>query len=134
MNFLDTVQRAKSYLQEEGRVSLRALKLGFQLDANQLEALVEELVDIQQIAAREGKALAWMGPATGPAAEVVDTQPPTLNKEPEPLNREPEAEHLSVLIIPPQELGPTAESINPLIMLLAATRSDDEGHRLGVSR
>ncbi len=28
----------------------------------------------------------------------------------------------------------SAESINPLIMLLAATRSDDEGHQLGVSR
>ncbi len=75
MNFLETVRRAKSYLQEEGRVSLRALRLEFQLDDDQLEALVEELVDIQQLAAREGKALAWMGPATAPAAaEAVDTE------------------------------------------------------------
>jgi hypothetical protein len=31
-------------------------------------------------------------------------------------------------------LEPAGESINLLIMLLAATRSDDEGHQLGVSR
>ena len=76
MNFLETVRRAKGYLQEEGRVSLRALKLEFQLDDDQLEALVEELVDIQQLAAHEGKALAWVGPATTrAAAKLADTEP-----------------------------------------------------------
>ena len=57
MSFLDTVRRAKTYLEEQGRVSLRALKLEFELDDEQLEALVEELVDIQQLAAHEGNAL-----------------------------------------------------------------------------
>ena len=61
MSFLDTVLRAKTYLEGQGRVSLRALKLEFGLDHEQLEALIEELVDIQQVAAREGRALAWMG-------------------------------------------------------------------------
>ncbi len=41
MNFLKTGRRAKDYLQEAGRVSLRALKLELQLDDDQLEARVE---------------------------------------------------------------------------------------------
>jgi hypothetical protein len=64
MSFLDTVRRAKSYLEEQGRVSLRALKREFELEDDALEALVEELVEIQQIAVRDGKALAWARRAT----------------------------------------------------------------------
>ena len=52
MGILDTVRRAKTHLQEYGRVSLRVLKREFQLDDNALEELVEELVDVQQVAAR----------------------------------------------------------------------------------
>jgi hypothetical protein len=52
MGILDTVRRAKTHLQEHGRVSLRVLKREFQLDDNALEELVEELVDVQQVAAR----------------------------------------------------------------------------------
>ena len=50
MSFLDTVARAKTYLREHGRVSLRALRLEFELSDEELEALVEELVDVQQVA------------------------------------------------------------------------------------
>ncbi len=32
MSFLDTIRRARTYLQEQGRVSLSALKLEFDLD------------------------------------------------------------------------------------------------------
>jgi len=42
MSFLDTIRRAKVYVEEQGRVSLRALKLEFGLDDEQLEALIEE--------------------------------------------------------------------------------------------
>ncbi len=53
MGILDTVRRrAKTHLQEHGRMSLRVLKREFQLDDNALEELVEELVDVQQVAAR----------------------------------------------------------------------------------
>ncbi len=41
MSFLDTIRRAKVYLEEQGRVSLRALKLEFGLDDEQLEVLIE---------------------------------------------------------------------------------------------
>ena len=47
MSFLSTVARAKTYLEEQGRVSLSALKLEFDLDDARLESLVEELVDVQ---------------------------------------------------------------------------------------
>ena len=52
MSFMDTVRRAKTHLQEQGRVSLSALKLEFDLDDARLESLIDELVDVQQIAAR----------------------------------------------------------------------------------
>ena len=67
MSFLETVRQAKAYLEKEGRVSLSALRLEFGLEGSELEALVTELVDVQEVAARkgsEGKVLAWAGPAT----------------------------------------------------------------------
>jgi class 3 adenylate cyclase/tetratricopeptide (TPR) repeat protein len=66
MSFLDTIRRAKAYLEEQGRVSLRALQREFELDA----ASLEELVDVQQAAAREGKVLSWIG---APPAEASAT-------------------------------------------------------------
>ncbi len=68
MSFLSTVARAKTYLEEQGRVSLSALKLEFDLDNARLESLIEELVDVQQLAAREGKVLSWIGVATTQAS------------------------------------------------------------------
>jgi adenylate cyclase len=65
MGILETVGRAKAHLEEHGRVSLRVLKREFDLDDEALEELVAELVDVQQVAAREGNALAWVGPTTG---------------------------------------------------------------------
>ena len=46
MSFLETITRAKTHLQEHGRVSLRVLKRECQLDDDALEELVEELVDV----------------------------------------------------------------------------------------
>jgi hypothetical protein len=59
ISFLEMVRRAKTYLAEQGRVSLRALQREFDLDEERLEGLVEELVDIQGVAVRHDKALAW---------------------------------------------------------------------------
>ena len=61
MSFLETVEKVRAFLERNGRVSLSALRLEFDLDDAQIDALIEELVDIQQIAMREGKALAWAG-------------------------------------------------------------------------
>jgi class 3 adenylate cyclase/tetratricopeptide (TPR) repeat protein len=63
VSFLDTVRRAKTYLEEQGRVSVRALRREFELDDDSLADLVEELVEIQGVATQDGPALAWCGPA-----------------------------------------------------------------------
>jgi hypothetical protein len=44
MSFLETVEKARAFLERNGRVSLSALRLEFGLDEAQIEALVEELV------------------------------------------------------------------------------------------
>jgi hypothetical protein len=60
VSFIETVRRAGDLLRQQGRISLRALKREFELDDDTLEDLVEELVDVQHVAAREGKVLSWM--------------------------------------------------------------------------
>jgi len=86
VSFLATIERARAFLQRNGRVSLAALRRAFDLDEPALESLVEELVDVQQIAALDGKVLTWMGPAGAPSAErtaadsAADaTAPPVAN-------------------------------------------------------
>jgi len=57
VNVLETVDRAKTQLQEHGRVSLRMLKREVELDADALDELVEGLVDVQRVAVLDGKVL-----------------------------------------------------------------------------
>ena len=59
MSFLETVERARSFLERNGRVSLRALQREFDLDLDALDELVEELTEIQGVAVRDGRALSW---------------------------------------------------------------------------
>lgn len=78
MSFLETVTRAKRYLRELGRVSLRGLMREFELDDETLEDLVEELVGTQRVAARDGAVLAWIGggsdgEAGAPACRMTST-------------------------------------------------------------
>ena len=77
MSFLETVEKARAFLERNGSVSLGALRLEFGLDEVQIEALVAELVEIQQIAVRDGKALAWAGstPASGPTGKSRAAEP-----------------------------------------------------------
>ena len=57
MSFLETGSQAKAHLREHGRVSLRALRRELALDEDALGELAEEFVDVQHVAARDGKAL-----------------------------------------------------------------------------
>ena len=47
MTFEEILDQATAMLQRRGRVTYRALKLQFQLDEEQLEALKEELIEGQ---------------------------------------------------------------------------------------
>jgi class 3 adenylate cyclase/tetratricopeptide (TPR) repeat protein len=60
MSFLETVERARVFLERNGRVSLRALQREFEIDGDALDELVEELVEVQRAAVREGEILAWV--------------------------------------------------------------------------
>lgn len=75
--FLDVVRRAETYLENEPRVSLRALQREFDLDDAVVEELVEELVDVRRVAVRDGSVLVSVRAAAMPARTLphaVDTE------------------------------------------------------------
>src|SRR5262245_10527414 len=64
MDLYDLSDQVVALLQKRGRLAYRMLKLQFQLDDEQLEALKEELIDIQEVAVdKDGKMLVWRGKA-----------------------------------------------------------------------
>ena len=80
MSFLETVGRAKAYLRENRRVSVRALALEFELSEELLAALVEELTEVQELAVLEGAILVWTG---GEASKTETEEPPAGTPEAE---------------------------------------------------
>jgi class 3 adenylate cyclase/predicted ATPase len=101
MSFIRTVRQAREFLREEARISVSALKLEFDLDDARLEALIAELVDVQQVAAREGKVLTWIGSSVGerPALEPETSAAAEASAEPAEDSQRAEAErrHLTVM-------------------------------------
>jgi class 3 adenylate cyclase len=74
MTFEEIVDQAIALLQRRGRVAYRMLKLQFQLDDEQLEALREQLVEAEHLAVDEdGKVLVWTG---GSAKATAATRAP----------------------------------------------------------
>ena len=73
MAFDELLSQVHDLLQRQGRLSYRALKARFQLDDDLLEALKDELIYAQRVAADEdGRVLVWTGttavsPAVGHA-------------------------------------------------------------------
>jgi len=64
VKFSQTLDQASDLLQRKGRLSYRALKLEFELSEEQLEALKEELIEVQELAVdKDGKMLVWVGNA-----------------------------------------------------------------------
>ena len=72
MSFLETVESARAFLKRNGRVSLRALQREFDLDDDALSELIGELVEIQQVAVRNGRALAWAGSMPAATSESAE--------------------------------------------------------------
>ena len=78
MSFLETVEKARAFLERNTRVSLRALQREFSLDDDALDELIEELVEIQRVAVRDDRALTWSGgPPSMPAPATPERDPPT---------------------------------------------------------
>ena len=67
MSFIARLQRAREILEQQGRLSTRAIERELGIGGDELEEIIEELVDVQQVARREGKILVFAG---GSAAAV----------------------------------------------------------------
>jgi class 3 adenylate cyclase/predicted ATPase len=69
MTFEEILDQAIAMLQRRGRVTYRTLRLQFQLDEEQLEALKEALIDAERLAVdEESRVLVWAGPPASPSA------------------------------------------------------------------
>src|SRR5437763_14298287 len=67
MTFEEILDHAIAMLQRRGRVTYRTLRLQFQLDEEQMEALKEALIDAERLAVdEEGRILVWAGPPASP--------------------------------------------------------------------
>src|SRR5215510_3364820 len=92
MDFVAVVDQAIALLRQRGRLTYRTLQLQFQLDAEHLEALKDELIKGQRLAADEdGAVLVWTGapetpvspasPSSLPAPPPATVSPPSLDAE-----------------------------------------------------
>jgi hypothetical protein len=61
MSFIAKLERAREILERHGRLSTRALGRELEAEGDELDELIEELVDVQQVARRDGKVLVWAG-------------------------------------------------------------------------
>ena len=57
MSVFDIVRRVRRHLEEHGRLSYAMLRREFSLDDETFDAIVEELVDVQEVARRDATML-----------------------------------------------------------------------------
>src|SRR6266852_3041109 len=87
MDFYTLFDQVLDLLRQRGRLSYRALKLQFQLDDEHLEALKEEIIEVQQLATdQDGRMLVWAG-----AAPALRPTPPSDLQAERALPRDPPA-------------------------------------------
>ena len=78
--FYAAVERCEALLRERGRVSLRGLRRELDLGTEDLDALVEELVEVQGRARLEGSVLVWGGEASAPAPRSEEPAGPAAER------------------------------------------------------
>jgi class 3 adenylate cyclase len=99
MAFEEILDQATAMLQRRGRVSYRTLTLQFHLDAESLEALKEELIEVHRLAVdQDGRMLVW--------AVTASPTPVSLSQSP-PQQTIPPADQ------PPQGAPPAAAPSSP---------------------
>ncbi|HXQ21533.1 MAG TPA: hypothetical protein VN812_07660 [Candidatus Acidoferrales bacterium] len=74
MSFLETIERARAFLERQQRVSLGALRREFGLDTETLDELSDELVKVQRVAVLEGEVLVWATAKLSITAEVPSAE------------------------------------------------------------
>ena len=83
MRFSEILTQAKEWLQREGRLTYRALKLEFDLDDEQLDVLKDELVKAKRLAIDEdNEVLVWTGNGDGTTTSNTESQPPPATYTP----------------------------------------------------
>ena len=125
MAFDELLSQVHDLLQRQGRLSYRALKARFQLDDDLLEALKDELIYAQRVAADEdGRVLVWTGAtAASPAVGRATAQERTpLSYTPKHLADKilttrsalhGERKHVTVLFADVAGFSPLAERLEP---------------------
>ena len=113
MSFLETVEKARAFLERNGRVSLRALQHEFNLDDDALGELIEELAEIQRVAVRDGRALPWPGavppaPTDTPSRRTIAAFNPSMR--------------CWRVMVTPCWAGSTTKSVDPEPEVAASTR------------
>jgi class 3 adenylate cyclase/predicted ATPase/tRNA A37 threonylcarbamoyladenosine biosynthesis protein TsaE len=106
LTFRQVVAQAVEWLQQDQRVSYRALKRQFALDDDWLADLKAELVDIRCVAVdHDGAMLVWIGPsATGPPSGEMGRPPAVAEARPLPPGppaepRTPDAERRQLTVM-----------------------------------
>src|SRR5262249_61742168 len=99
MSFVAKLQRAREVLEQQGRLSVRALGRELELGGDELAEIVEELVDVQRVARREENTLKWSGNA---ATESRGAQAATSSPARQPLSYTPKhlAENIRTSLSP----------------------------------
>src|SRR6185295_9012011 len=119
MSFVARLQRAKEVLEQQGRLSVRALGRELECSADDLEEIVAELVEVQGVAAREGGVLVQVGaPRETPRSRPEAFRPPTPKHLTEKILRskaalEGERKQVTVLFADVQGSMELAEQLDP---------------------
>ena len=100
MTFKDVLAQVIDWLQQDKRITYRALKRQFDLDDAYLEDLKAELIQAKQLAVdEEGAVLVW----TGASAISEPTSPPDQPTQPPPLQRQHSLQDVSLPTAPPPD-------------------------------
>jgi hypothetical protein len=103
MTFEEILDQAIAMLQRRGRVTYRTLRLQFQLDEEQLEALKDELLYSQpHVVDNAGHGLVWTGETVGSPTTTPPTPQPAPGEPPDA----PQAIHPPPPATPPATLPP----------------------------
>src|SRR5262249_45155806 len=98
MDILTVLEQVRALLQKQGHISYRILKLQFQLDEEHIEALKEELIEIEELAVDQGnKMLVWMGDDS-----QTRNQRPSAAATPVPRQTQPKKRTRSKAAQPPE--------------------------------
>ena len=73
MSFKEVMDQVMTWLQQDQRISYRALKRQFSLDDDYLDDLKVELIEVKQVAVdQDGKVLVWTGKAVLASPAVTE--------------------------------------------------------------